>query len=254
MALDDSHDSDLTVFGLVLRSGTGTGIGPDGYRCRNQQDQAQAQRGTRKMQTETQTSAPAIGKFEFVMMGSHGGLNKEGISQIRAHTTRELHKARRSSGQTLPRRRRDGPGNIFFGSHIDAFQALPQLRLEIYKPGIFDEVKCNLFHVFDQRLMRESVWPLGARDNAFFAGMMLMCSVHLDSMNFDKPSPVTTALKLEAMRLVRERIGSSSADVIIGCISAIACLASCALVSPPDLSHMAADVRNQGTRRIWRCE
>ena len=37
--------------------------------------------------------------FEFVLMGPDGGLDKAGISQIRAHTTRELHKTRRQTGQ-----------------------------------------------------------------------------------------------------------------------------------------------------------
>lgn len=37
--------------------------------------------------------------FEFVLMGPKGGLDKAGISQIRAHTTRELHKTRRQTGQ-----------------------------------------------------------------------------------------------------------------------------------------------------------
>ncbi|KIV86227.1 hypothetical protein, variant 2 [Exophiala sideris] len=179
-------------------------------------------------------------------------------------------------------------GNIFFGSEIDAFRALPQLPVETYKPKVFDEIKRNgefclflwlvvicfafggyrnlnyqttylsilcltpcrmrdlqcrmlrcfadrwvtypVFHVFNQKLMNESVWPHGARDDAFFAGMMLMCSVHLDSMSSDKSSAVTTAIKLEAMKLVRGRMGSSSGDMLIGCISAIACLASTALV------------------------
>jgi hypothetical protein len=78
--------------------------------------------------------------------------------------------------------------------------------------------------------MKRSIWPEGTKDDTFFTGMMLMCSVHLDGMNFGQASTVTTALKLEAMRLVRERIGRQSPDAIIGCISAIACLATCALV------------------------
>ncbi|KIV86226.1 hypothetical protein, variant 1 [Exophiala sideris] len=226
MALDATHSSEVTVCGLVIRSGSGTW--PDGYQPQDQQDEAKTQ--TRKIQTETEPSAPKTGQFEFVLMGSDGGLNKGGISQIRAHTTREMHKARRISGQTFPRRRHDMSGNIFFGSEIDAFRALPQLPVETYKPKVFDEIKRNVFHVFNQKLMNESVWPHGARDDAFFAGMMLMCSVHLDSMSSDKSSAVTTAIKLEAMKLVRGRMGSSSGDMLIGCISAIACLASTALV------------------------
>lgn len=38
-------------------------------------------------------------KFEFVLMGAKGGLDSAGISQIRAHTTRELHKSRRKRTQ-----------------------------------------------------------------------------------------------------------------------------------------------------------
>ena len=40
-----------------------------------------------------------VSGFEFVLMGSDGALDKAGISQIRAHTTRELHKTRRKNGQ-----------------------------------------------------------------------------------------------------------------------------------------------------------
>lgn len=63
--------------------------------------------------------------------------------------------------------------------------------------------------------------------------MLLMSSVHLDSMHTAgfELSPITTALKLEAMRQVREKIRTQAADDIISCISAIACLATCALVS-----------------------
>ena len=39
------------------------------------------------------------GEFEFVLMRADGGLDKAGISQIRAHTTRELHKSRRRKGE-----------------------------------------------------------------------------------------------------------------------------------------------------------
>ena len=40
-----------------------------------------------------------VSGFEFVLMGSDGALSKKGISQIRAHTTRELHRTRRENGQ-----------------------------------------------------------------------------------------------------------------------------------------------------------
>ena len=40
-----------------------------------------------------------VSGFEFVLMGNKGALNKKGISQIRAHTTRELHRTRRENGQ-----------------------------------------------------------------------------------------------------------------------------------------------------------
>lgn len=80
--------------------------------------------------------------------------------------------------------------------------------------------------------MNHTVWPQGTKDGTFFTGMLLMSSVHLDSINSGTPSPVTTTLKLEAMRLVREKIQVPTSDAIISCISAIACLATCALVSP----------------------
>lgn len=38
-------------------------------------------------------------KFEFILMGAKGGLDSGGLSQIRAHTTRELHKSRRKKNQ-----------------------------------------------------------------------------------------------------------------------------------------------------------
>lgn len=65
-----------------------------------------------------------------------------------------------------------------------------------------------------------------------------MCSVHLDSLHTrsNTVSPVSTALKLEAMRKVREKIQTQSADDIISCIAAIACLAACALVSEVERS------------------
>lgn len=75
-------------------------------------------------------------------------------------------------------------------------------------------------------------------DELQFTGMLLMCSVHLDSLHTrsNALSPVSTALKLEAMRKVREKIQTQSADDIISCIAAIACLAACALVSEVDES------------------
>lgn len=78
--------------------------------------------------------------------------------------------------------------------------------------------------------MKQFIWPRGTRDKTFFTGMLLMSSVHLDSVTRDHLSPVTMTLKLEAMRLVRERIQQPTDDAIISCISAIACLATCALV------------------------
>jgi hypothetical protein len=105
-----------------------------------------------------------ISGFEFVLMGSDGALSKKGISQIRAHTTRELHRTRRETGQVRPpflpssstskesspsdprsqavvQRRRQRPGNLLFGSSLDPFHALPHLPIEDQKPGIFDDVK-----------------------------------------------------------------------------------------------------------------
>ncbi|KAK6375694.1 hypothetical protein LTS17_007516 [Exophiala oligosperma] len=171
------------------------------------------------------------GDFEFVLMAPNGGLDKSGISQIRAHTTRELHKTRRQAGQTLLRRK-NRPENILFGSQLDAFQVLPQLRMEELRPGILNEVKYNVFHVYNQTAMQQVIWPRGTKDDTFFTGMLLMCSVHLDSLHTrsNTVSPVSTALKLEAMRKVREKIQTHSADDIISCIAAIACLAACALV------------------------
>ena len=78
--------------------------------------------------------------------------------------------------------------------------------------------------------MNKVIWPHGTKDGTFFTGMMLMSSVHLDSMHLGKLSPLTTALKLEAMRLVRERVQQPTPDSIISCMAAIACLATCALV------------------------
>lgn len=50
---------------------------------------------------EKSSPVAGAGRFEFVLMGADGGLDKAGISQIRAHTTRELHKMRRKTGQVL---------------------------------------------------------------------------------------------------------------------------------------------------------
>lgn len=47
--------------------------------------------------------------FEFVLMGADGALDKAGISQIRAHTTRELHRSRRQNGQVRRLQRRMPP-------------------------------------------------------------------------------------------------------------------------------------------------
>ncbi|KIW18120.1 hypothetical protein PV08_02408 [Exophiala spinifera] len=194
-------------------------------------------------ETETAEQSISNSTFEFVLMAPNGGFNKYGISQIRAHTTRELHKARRQAGQTFLRRHRNRLGNVYFGSQFDSFKALPQLRMEEKRPGILNEVKYNgiavqelivlaVFHVYNQTAMKQVIWPRGTKDDTFFTGMLLMCSVHLDSLHTRSNvlSPVSTALKLEAMRKVRERIQTRSADDIISSISAIACLAACALV------------------------
>ncbi|OAP64582.1 hypothetical protein AYL99_00554 [Fonsecaea erecta] len=134
--------------------------------------------------------------FEFVLMGADGALNKAGISQIRAHTTRELHRTRRQTGQVLPRRRRN--------------------RV--------------VFAVYNQRGMQQNVWPEGTKNSTFFTSMLLMCSVHLDGLSSRSMSSTTTALKLEAMQRVRTLIQQSSPVAIMSCISAIAALATCALV------------------------
>ncbi|OAL38004.1 hypothetical protein AYO20_02837 [Fonsecaea nubica] len=168
--------------------------------------------------------------FEFVLMGADGALDKAGISQIRAHTTRELHRTRRQTGQVVPRRRRNRAGNIFFGSQFDPFRSLPQLAIEEHIPGILDEVKHNVFAVYNQKRMQQSVWPEGTKDSTFFTSMLLLCSVHLDGLNAKSTSPTTTALKLEAMRRVRTLIQQPSQVAIISCIAAVASLATCALV------------------------
>ncbi|EXJ69871.1 uncharacterized protein A1O5_06944 [Cladophialophora psammophila CBS 110553] len=192
----------------------------------------------------TKKKPVVISGFEFVLMGADGALDKAGISQIRAHTTRELHRTRRQNGQVLlPRRRRNGAGNILFGSQFDPFHSLPQLPIEERVPGILDEIKHNgnlgpfqlypydsFFIVYNQRGMQQSVWPEGAKNSTFFTAMLLMCSVHLDGLSSKSTSPTTTALKLEAMRRVRILIQQHSPLAIISCISAIACLATCALV------------------------
>ncbi len=78
--------------------------------------------------------------------------------------------------------------------------------------------------------MKQFIWPRATKDGTFFTAMLLMTSIHLDGMYHQSLSPLSTALKLEAMRLVRERIQVPTRDSIINCISAIACLATCALV------------------------
>jgi hypothetical protein len=57
--------------------------------------------------------------------------------------------------------------------------------------------------------------------------------VHLDGLTTGSSSATTTALKVEAMRLVRESVQDASRAAIITSISAIACLATCALVCHP---------------------
>jgi len=78
--------------------------------------------------------------------------------------------------------------------------------------------------------MKEVIWPAGSKDVTFFSGMLLMSSVQLDGMRFCELTSTTTILKLEVMALVRERIREANPDSIISALSAIACLASCALV------------------------
>ena len=87
-----------------------------------------------------------------------------------------------------------------------------------------------MFHVYGQEGMKQYIWPIATKDTLFFTGMLLMSSVHIDGMGMGRLAPVTTALKLEVMRLVRERIQQPTPDAIINCIAAVACLATCALV------------------------
>ncbi|KAJ9617266.1 hypothetical protein H2200_000987 [Cladophialophora chaetospira] len=171
-----------------------------------------------------------VSGFEFVLMGSKGALNKKGISQIRAHTTRELHRTRRESGQaqTLERRRRNRPGNILFGSQTDPFHVLPQLPFENQMPGVLDEVKHNVFHVYNQKTMKQIMWPQITKNGTFFTAMMLMGSVHLDGLTTRSSSATTTALKVETMHRVRESMQDASRPAIITSIAAIAILATSA--------------------------
>jgi NADH:ubiquinone oxidoreductase subunit H len=94
-----------------------------------------------------------------------------------------------------------------------------------------------VFRFYNQETMRQSVWPAGINDATFFTAMLLLSSVHLDGMHFVPFSPVTTALKLDAMRLVRENLQRASPDAAIYCISAIASLATSALVRAPTTYH-----------------
>jgi hypothetical protein len=81
--------------------------------------------------------------------------------------------------------------------------------------------------------MKNIVWPAGTHDSTFFSGMLLMSSTHLDGINSGQTSFVTTALKLEAVKQVRERVQRLTPENIVGCIGAVACMAICGLVSDP---------------------
>lgn len=99
MAADYNGDVETIVSNILRRTGSdgSQGQGSDLLGCRHQGDESHQQKGT---SSEAQTGArAAIGHFEFVMMASNGALDKGGISQIRAHTTREIHKSRRSLGK-----------------------------------------------------------------------------------------------------------------------------------------------------------
>lgn len=90
--------------------------------------------------------------------------------------------------------------------------------------------------------MKEVIWPVGTKDPTFLAGMLLMSSVHLDSMRLENRTNTTTTLKLEAIALVRKRIREATPNSIIVALSAIACLATCALVSGSRLHLLTHDL------------
>lgn len=78
--------------------------------------------------------------------------------------------------------------------------------------------------------MQQIIWPNASKNITFFSAMLLMTSVHLDGLAFQAISSTTMALKVESMRLVRATIYNPAQDAMIASISAIACLATCALV------------------------
>ena len=173
------------------------------------------------------------------------------------------------------------PGTMFFGAEFDALRCLPQLPLENQNPGVLNEVKNNgnirppfhyvalsfgklllshphfqllvvlltnkhprlpVFLVFGQERMKQFVWPTGTHNVPFFTGMLLISSTHLDGMKLGQISKTTTAIKLEAMKQFRDNIDLGTSDSLIGCLSAAACLAICALVSKLKVDALAAMV------------
>ena len=109
-----------------------------------------------------------------------------------------------------------------------------------------------VFLVYNQKAMQKTIWPEGTKHDTFFTAMLLMCSVHFDGLSAKSTSATTTALKVEAMRLVRGNINKkSSQSAIISSIAAIACLATCALVSEAHARHrypMNVTDHEQGNR------
>ena len=95
----------------------------------------------------------------------------------------------------------------------------------------------TVFIVYNQKTMQQSIWPQATKNGTFFTAMMLMCSLHLDGLTASSASATTTALKVEAMRLVRQSIQEGSRAAIINSIAGIACLATCALVCPISLQY-----------------
>ncbi|KIV97852.1 hypothetical protein PV10_01557 [Exophiala mesophila] len=172
-------------------------------------------------------------EIEFILMRGDGSMDKDRLSQIRSHTTREQHNRRRRNDEELKmllRKKCDHFGILTFGAEFDALRCLPQLQIERQSPGVLNRVKRNVFLDFGQERMNNTVWPMGTHDPTFFTGMLLMSSTQLDGKTSGQMSSVTTALKLEAINHVRSTIRQLTPESIVGCIAAVACMAICGLV------------------------
>jgi hypothetical protein len=108
----------------------------------------------------------------------------------------------------------------------------------------------QVFASWGQPGMKKFIWPYGVQDPCFFAGMVLLACSNLDAFNRSTLSVRTLHVRLDTIRLVREKLSQPKDETTtIQCIGAVACLANSAMVR--DEFHPFRDISLSLRRKIF---